>query len=239
MRFSKSAFRALPIVAGTVLALGLVGCETTSDSPANQLVGDNAGSSAAPSATAMTNESPAGVAVSEKAANSMAADLNLRSRGPSSETIVVANATPLATGPDTTVTVEEPATVKYFPSDEPLRMALEMFNRGNYGLAERYFRDAVERNPRDVTAWVGLAASYDRLARFDLADRAYRFAIKLGGQTTQVLNNQGYSYMLRGNYARARQLLNRAAAREPGNPVIANNLALLDGSRRFADRRNY
>src|SRR5258707_699447 len=79
-------------------------------------------------------------------------------------------------------------TVKYFPSDEAARLGLENFNRGNYGLAERYFRDAVERAPRDVTSWVGLAASYDRLARYDLADRAYRFAIKLGGETTQILN---------------------------------------------------
>ena len=65
----------------------------------------------------------------------------------------------------TTATVEEPSTVKYFPSDEPARLGLENFNRGNYGLAERYFRDAVEKAPRDVTSWVGLAASYDRLAR--------------------------------------------------------------------------
>ncbi len=45
--------------------------------------------------------------------------------------------------------------------------------RGNYGIAQRYFKDAVEKAPRDVTAWIGLAASYDRLRRFDLADQAY------------------------------------------------------------------
>ncbi len=144
-----------------------------------------------------------------------------------------------ATEPVTTPTVEEPGSVKYFASDEPLRLGLEHFNRGNYGLSERYFRDAVERTPRDVTAWVGLAASYDRLARFDLADRAYRFAIKLAGETTQILNNQGYSYMLRGNYAKARQKLMKANAREPNNPVIVNNLQLLDSSRKYAQRSNY
>jgi Flp pilus assembly protein TadD len=144
-----------------------------------------------------------------------------------------------ATEPVTTPTVEEPGSVKYFPSDEPLRLGLEHFNRGNYGLSERYFRDAVERTPRDATAWVGLAASYDRLARFDLADRAYRFAIKLSGETTQILNNQGYSYMLRGNYAKAHQKLMKANAREPNNPVIVNNLQLLDGSRKYANRSGY
>src|SRR5207248_11160775 len=106
--------------------------------------------------------------------------------------------------PATTLTVQEPADVKYYRSDEPLRLGIEHFNRGNYGIAERYFRDAVEKAPRDATAWIGLAASYDRLARFDLADRAYHSAIRLIGETTQILNNEGYSFMLRGDLYRAR-----------------------------------
>ena len=73
--------------------------------------------------------------------------------------------------PATSLTVQQPEQVKYYRSDEPLKLGIEHFNRGSYGLAEQYFRDAVEKAPRDVTAWVGLAASYDRLARFDLADR--------------------------------------------------------------------
>src|SRR5438874_1148952 len=78
-------------------------------------------------------------------------------------------------------TVQEPIEAKYYPSDEPLKLGMEYFKRGSFGLAERYFRDAVEKAPRDVTAWNALAASYDRLARFDLADQAYAMAIKLGG----------------------------------------------------------
>src|SRR5712671_6061309 len=114
-----------------------------------------------------------------------------------------------------TATIEEPADVKYYPSDEPLRLGLEHFNRGHYGIAERYFRDAVEKAPRDVTAWVGLAATYDRIGRFDLADRAYTAAIKLAGNTIEILNNQGYSYMLRGDYPAARKKFMQAYAREP------------------------
>ena len=56
------------------------------------------------------------------------------------------------------------------------------------------------------------------------------------GETTQILNNQGYSYMLRGNFAKARQKLMKANAREPNNPVIVNNLQLLDGSRQYVQR---
>jgi hypothetical protein len=52
-------------------------------------------------------------------------------------------------------------------------------------------------HPRDLDSWIGLAASYDRLRRFELADRAYEQAIKIGGATGEILNNRGYSYMLR------------------------------------------
>ncbi|WP_245329484.1 MULTISPECIES: tetratricopeptide repeat protein [Bradyrhizobium] len=82
----------------------------------------------------------------------------------------------------------------------------------------------------------GLAASYDKLRRFDLADQAYAQAIRLGGETVQILNDQGYSYMLRGNLNAARRKFEKAYSLDPGNPVIANNLELLNGSRRFIER---
>ena len=141
-----------------------------------------------------------------------------------------------AESPVTSLTVQQPEEVKYYPSDEPLKLGIEHFNRGSYGLAERYLRDAVEKAPRDVTAWVGLAASYDRLARFDLADRAYAAAIKLAGETTDILNNQGYSYMLRGDLVAARKKFLKAYEREPDNPMIVNNLKLLNSSYRFIQR---
>ena len=136
----------------------------------------------------------------------------------------------------TTVTVASPGEVKYYPSDEPLRQAQEYFNRGIYGTAERYFQRAVEKAPKDASAWIGLAATYDRLARFDLADRAYRQAIKLTGETTQILNNQGYSLMLRGKLNAAREKFTEANRREPDNPTILNNINLLNGSFRFIER---
>jgi Flp pilus assembly protein TadD len=132
--------------------------------------------------------------------------------------------------------VQEPTDVKYYPSDEPVRLGLEHFNRGHYGISQRYFKDAVEKAPKDVTAWIGLAASYDRLRRFDLADQAYLQAIRLGGETIQVLNDQGYSYMLRGNLSAARRKFEKAYSLDPTNPVIINNLELLNGSRRFIER---
>jgi Flp pilus assembly protein TadD len=133
-------------------------------------------------------------------------------------------------------TVQQPVEVKYYPSDEPLKLGLEHFERGNFGLSERYCRDAIEKANKDATAWVCLAASYDRVRRFDLADKAYQTAIRLKGETVPILNNLGYSYMLRGDLVRARAKFLKAYELEPWNPVIVNNLALLDSSSRFIQR---
>lgn len=138
--------------------------------------------------------------------------------------------------PATSPTIERDADVQYYPSDEPLRLAIEHFSRGEYGVAQRYFRDAVEKAPKDASAWIGLAASYDHLARFDLADQAYSEAVRLTGETTPLLNNRGYSYLLRGKLTAARADFLKAYAREPNNPIIRNNLRLLDGSRRYIVR---
>jgi Flp pilus assembly protein TadD len=70
------------------------------------------------------------------------------------------------------------------------------------------------------------------LRRFDLADRAYNQAIGILGPTTEILNNQGYSYMLRGDYKRAREKLDAAQRRDPGNKYVQNNMQLLEDSYR-------
>jgi Flp pilus assembly protein TadD len=156
--------------------------------------------------------------------------------GPGGESVAADPSATAPAFPQITATVQHTDVVKYYPSDEPLRAALEHFNRGHYGLAERYFQDAVERAPKDPTAWIGLAACYDRLGRFDFADRSYAAAIRLVGETAEILNNEGYSYMLRGDLVRARQKLSRAYALDPHNPTILNNMKLLNGSYRHIKR---
>jgi tetratricopeptide (TPR) repeat protein len=113
------------------------------------------------------------------------------------------------------------------PHDD-VQQGKKYFRSNNFGLAERSFRSAVERRPRDAEAWIGLAASYDRLRRFDLADRAYAQAIQIVGATPEILNNQGFSYMLRGDYARAHKTLQQAQAKDPANPYVQANLQLLE-----------
>jgi Flp pilus assembly protein TadD len=115
------------------------------------------------------------------------------------------------------------------PNDD-LSLGKKHFRATNFGLAERHFRRAVEAHPQDAEAWVGLAASYDRLRRFELADRAYAQALTIIGRTPELLNNQGYSYLLRGDYIRARSTLRAAQAKDPDSPYIQNNLELLEQS---------
>jgi Flp pilus assembly protein TadD len=121
------------------------------------------------------------------------------------------------------------------PNDD-LNLGKRHYREANYGLAEYYFRHAAEKAPRearqDAEAWIGLAASYDRLRRFELADRAYAQALKILGPTPELLNNIGYSYLLRGDYIRAREKLLAARAKDPSSPYIQNNLVLLEKSER-------
>ena len=141
---------------------------------------------------------------------------------------------------ETTGTVQAPpgatiATGKGLLGSDPyddLSLGKKYFRSGNFGLAEKYFRRAVERHPRDGEAWLGLSASYDRLRRFDLADRAYGQAVGILGPTVYILNNQGYSYMLRGDYKRAHAALAAARRKDPTNKFVLNNLRLLEESYR-------
>ncbi len=161
--------------------------------------------------------------------NAPAAESNSDTTGsintpPPGEPVVVTGPTPSSTG----LSGEEPK------SD--LQLGKRYYRENQFGNAEKHFRRAVEQSPKDLEAWVGLAASYDKLKRFDLADRAYGQAIRLGGPTAEILNNQGYSYLLRGDRHRARQILMQAQQRDPRNPYIQNNLDMLDES--FAKRKD-
>jgi Tfp pilus assembly protein PilF len=125
--------------------------------------------------------------------------------------------------------LSKPGLVGDDPNDD-LQLGKKYFRSNNFGLAEKNFRTAVEKHPNDAEAWVGLAASYDRLHRFDLADRAYAQAIRIIGPTAEILNDQGFSYMLRGDYERAHKKLQQAQAKDPSNPYVQANLQLLEES---------
>lgn len=129
--------------------------------------------------------------------------------------------------PDPVVNAANPRLLGKDPQDD-LNLGKKYFRSANFGLAEKHFRRAVELHPRDAEAWVGLGASYDRLKRFELADRAYAQAVSIIGETPEIMNNKGFSYILRGDYRRARRTLEVARRRAPDNPYIQSNLELLE-----------
>jgi len=113
------------------------------------------------------------------------------------------------------------------PQDTAVILGKRHFAAGEFGLAAQQFQSGVEANSKSAEAWLGLAASYDQLKRFDLADEAYRRTIALQGENAVVLNNLGYHHLLQRQLGEARRYLTRAAGMEPGNPQIQGNLALL------------
>jgi Flp pilus assembly protein TadD len=130
-------------------------------------------------------------------------------------------------GVDTTKTTAiQPAAKDTETSD--LAQGKAQFRDANYGLAEKHFRKAVELKADNAEAWMGLAASYDELGRFDFADRAYDQLLKVAGRKPQIVNNMGYSQLLRGNRKKARALLLEAKAGMADPTVVDANLALLN-----------
>jgi Flp pilus assembly protein TadD len=114
------------------------------------------------------------------------------------------------------------------PLAPDLADARTAFRARDFGLAEQRFHAVVSGAPDSAEAWLGLAASYDELRRFDLADESYRQVERLSGDSVALRNNRGYSYFLRGRYRDARRDFSAAQRREPGNPFVAANLRLLE-----------
>jgi len=149
-----------------------------------------------------------------------------------------ASASTTSVQPIATLPAPEVTQAVAIPGDAALKSAQRHFHQREYGLAEKYFRQAGAENPKSLDAWLGLAASYDQLKRFDLANNTYRRAVKIGGRRSVTLNNWGYSYLLRGNVVEARKKFLAAYEIEPKNEAVNANLDLLrEGIKRNRRKR--
>ena len=137
---------------------------------------------------------------------------------------------------DTKSGLNDRADFKNYPNDQVLAQAKNHFTEGNYGLAQQFYQRAVEISSNDAEAWLGLAASYDHVRRFDLADRAYRHVAGFIGNSPEYYNNLGYSFLLRGDLVKARRYFLKAYELNPDNPTIANNLEMLNVSGSYPQR---
>jgi Flp pilus assembly protein TadD len=111
---------------------------------------------------------------------------------------------------------------------DPYDMGKAYLMAGQTGLAIDSFLKAVSKNPKSVQALNALAATYDDMHRFDLADHYYNAALEIDPHSAQTLNNLGYSYLLRGDYAAAKQYLDQSKKLAAGNSTVNANLALAE-----------
>lgn len=131
---------------------------------------------------------------------------------------------------ETARALPDPPDLQFLAADQVLPQARKNFGQGNFGYSAAYYKRALELSPNNDEALVGLAASYDRLRRFDLSDRVYAQLLKVDGASLQYYNNLGYSYMLRGNLPAARSSFLKAYELAPDNVVVGNNLELLSST---------
>jgi hypothetical protein len=107
------------------------------------------------------------------------------------------------------------------------------FALGNIALALESFRKAVREDPRNIDAMTGLAASYDRMGRYDLSRKHYEAALAVEPANASVLAALAASLELQGKSDEAatvrKEIRQRLAAAaipaDPAKPIEA--IALL------------
>jgi tetratricopeptide (TPR) repeat protein len=112
---------------------------------------------------------------------------------------------------------------------DPVERGRGLIATGQYGLAVEALSEVVHDEPGNVRALSLLAVTYANLKRYDLSDRYHQQALLVDANSVTALNNWGYSYLMRGDSARAVGLLERAAAVGADDPIVAANLALAAG----------
>lgn len=120
------------------------------------------------------------------------------------------------------------ALLKAHPADSRFaeRAAIAAVRTGQVARAARHVAVAVASPRASWQAWNAAGAIADYQGRWDDADAAYAKAIALAPGRAEVLNNMGWSLLVRGRWDEALALLERAAAGDPKSQRIADNLEL-------------
>ncbi len=103
------------------------------------------------------------------------------------------------------------------------------FAEGNFGLALESFHAALAQDGGSVDTLNAVAATYDRIGRYDVAKKYYDRALALAPDSPRTLNNVGYSLVLQGRYDAAMQYFRLAGARDgAGVAPKADNMAMAE-----------
>lgn len=106
------------------------------------------------------------------------------------------------------------------------RAGLAALRTGDLAGAERWIGQATGRPGASWRAWNALAVIADHRRDFAAADLGYARAVELAPDQAEIVNNIGWSLLLRGEWERAAAELERAHSLQAGDRRIANNLEL-------------
>jgi tetratricopeptide (TPR) repeat protein len=96
-----------------------------------------------------------------------------------------------------------------------------------FGLAISKYRKALKIDPTSIDAMNGLAASYDKIDRFDMSSHFYKMALAQNPDSKVTLNNLGYSYYLQRKPGVAVIYLREAVKdNKETDPLIHENIRL-------------
>lgn len=112
------------------------------------------------------------------------------------------------------------------------------FAAQRYGLALKHFKQALIQASKDIKILNGLAATYDKMGRFDISKRYYQMALTVDPQSPETLNNFGYSYYMQRKHDVAKVLLREAAAKSNDKWTGHANLHLLNKTVETATHKN-
>jgi Flp pilus assembly protein TadD len=114
------------------------------------------------------------------------------------------------------------------PGDTMLaeRAGISALKLGNAALAAGYIERATKSPNASWHAWNARGVVADMQRDWPQADKAYAKAAELAPDEADILNNQGWSQLLRGDWTKAVGLFEKAAPLDPKSSRIANNLEL-------------
>lgn len=108
--------------------------------------------------------------------------------------------------------------------------ALAAFRTGKLAAARSWSDRALSLASPRWRDWNLCGAIADTDGRFDRADQCYGRAQALAPGRVEILNNRGWSRLLRGQWSLAAGLFRDALAADPANSVVRSNLALAEAA---------
>lgn len=114
------------------------------------------------------------------------------------------------------------------PNDSLLaeRAGISALKQGDVATAAPFIDRATKAAKPSWRAWSARGVVADLQQDWRAADAAYGEAAKLAPEQADLVNNQGWSRLLRGDWKSAIDLFGRAAELDPHSTRIANNLEL-------------